>query len=68
MIKLLLTCDKLKINFLNNILIQLFQWSFIFRFINKTALFLAIEKRYTEIIKLLLNHNKIDVNIQCILI
>ena len=35
---------------------------------NKTALFKAIEKENIEIIKLLLNNSKIDVNILSILI
>lgn len=33
---------------------------------NKTALFMAVENEKIEIIKLLLKHGKIDVNIQSI--
>ena len=44
---------KFKIKILNRILI----------YINKTALYLAVEKENIEIINLLLNNDKVDVNI-----
>ena len=40
----------------------MFQWYSICK-LNKTAFYLAVEKRNIEIIKLLLNNDKLDVNI-----
>lgn len=52
---------------LNEILYLLLLMKFVNHSIYKTPLFLAIEKRNVEIVKLLLSNPEIEVNISCIL-
>ena len=79
MIKLLLTSEKIDVNVLNMIFDQIIEWNFNFYlpiqfhpnffYYNKTTAFsLANEKESIEIIKLLLTNDKLDVNVQIIII
>ena len=49
------------------ILFKIKNFNIIFSYFHQTALYLAVEKENIEIIKLLLNTEKIDINIPCIL-
>lgn len=52
---------------LNEILYLLLLMKFVNHYFYKTPLFLAIDKRNVEIVKLLLSNPEIEVNISCIL-
>ena len=57
---------KFEIISFNTIQNHIFEWNFNVICINKTALYLAVEKENIEIVKLLLMNDKFDVNLEYI--